>query len=191
MKAAHFFIFPMMILLTAMAISSCKQTGKKGDKVTLATVTDNDSLKNESALQKDSANPVRDDSAANKKVSGSRKPGDLDFLVEFEGKYPHDVNFLDNPVIQQRLRTMLGDRFLFLKEKWAVETPIKIKNNILVASACEAHNCDNTNFMIAIDIANNLMYAGIREGQNAKLYYEMQNEPPQPLLDWVMRRNSQ
>ncbi len=124
-------------------------------------------------------------------LSKDRKVTDLDFLVQYEGKYPHDVNFLDNPAIQQRLRAMLGDRFLFLREKWMVETPIKIKNNIFVASACEAHNCDNTNFMIAIDIANNRMYAGVREGQNAKIYYEMSNEPPLPLMDWMMNRQNQ
>ena len=97
----------------------------------------------------------------------------LDFLKELEGKYPYEVKLFDKSAFTQRLKKLIGNsRYRFLEETWAVETPIKVENNIFVIFACQAHNCDSTNFVIAVDFSTNLMYAGIREEGKFKTYSE-------------------
>lgn len=67
---------------------------------------------------------------------------------------------------------MFDNRFNFLKQTWAVEVPMEFKNNIFVASACKAHDCSSTNFIIVFDFSNNVLYAGIREDDISKIYSE-------------------
>jgi hypothetical protein len=97
----------------------------------------------------------------------------MEFLKNFDGKYPYEVNLLKNPVFIKRLKKLLGEsRYNFLKKTWAVETPIKFANDIFVAEACQAHNCDKVNFIIVYDFSNNILYAGIKEYDNIKTYSE-------------------
>ncbi len=69
-----------------------------------------------------------------------------------------------------RLKRLLKSRYNTLKSKWAVETPIEVKNNIFSAYGCEAHNCGYTNFKIVVDLESDLLYVGIREEQVVKIY---------------------
>jgi len=97
----------------------------------------------------------------------------MEFLKNFDGKYPYEVNLLKNPVFVKRLKKLIGEnRYNFLIKTWAVETPIEFANNIFVASACKAHDCPTTNFIIVYDFSNNIMYAGIKEYNNIKTYSE-------------------
>ncbi|MBN1637791.1 MAG: hypothetical protein JW866_02405, partial [Ignavibacteriales bacterium] len=98
--------------------------------------------------------------------------GNLEYLREFNGKYPYEVNLFDNQDFTDRLKNLLGSRYDFLISTWAVEFPIEVNNDIFVASACEAHNCDATNFIIVVDFSSNVMYAGIREEYNVETYSE-------------------
>ena len=59
-----------------------------------------------------------------------------------------------------------------MKTKWAVETPIEIKGNILQAWGCQQHNCDRTNFIIVVDFIKNVVYVGIRRNEIVKSYSE-------------------
>jgi hypothetical protein len=97
----------------------------------------------------------------------------MEFLKKFNGKYPYEVNLLKNPMVIIRLKKLIGEnRYKFLIKTWAVETPIEFANNIFVASACKAHDCPTTNFIIVYDFFNNIMYAGIKEYNNIKTYSE-------------------
>jgi hypothetical protein len=104
------------------------------------------------------------------------------FLKKYNKKYPYEVKLLDNSTLKQRLKTLLGKRYSFLKAKWAVETPIEIRDNIFVAAACETHNCDATNFIIVVDIRRNIVYAGIREERKVMTYSEDGSKGPAQLL---------
>jgi len=96
----------------------------------------------------------------------------LSFLRNLNGKYPYEVELLDNKILAGRLYELIGDRFSFLKKKWNVETPIEISDNIFIASACEAHNCGYTEFIIVINFTNDVLYVGIREEGKVDLYSE-------------------
>jgi hypothetical protein len=111
------------------------------------------------------------------------------FLKKYDKKYPYEVKLLDNSILKQRLKTLLGNRYSFLKSKWAVEIPIEIKDNIFIAYACETHNCDATNFMIIVDINRNIVYAGIREERKAVTYSEDNSKGPVQLQDWAKENN--
>lgn len=96
----------------------------------------------------------------------------LGFLKELNGKYPMEVKLFDNAAFTQRLKKLLGDRYDFLKTTWAVETPIEFNHNVFKASACQAHNCPATNFIVVYDFGNDVMYAGIKEENVIKTYSE-------------------
>lgn len=96
----------------------------------------------------------------------------LEYLRTFNGKYPYDIKLLDEKLLSKRLKSLLKDRFFFLKKTWAVETPIEVNNNTFKAWGCKQHFCDSTNFIIVVDFKKNVIYVGIRDNENIKVYSE-------------------
>jgi hypothetical protein len=113
--------------------------------------------------------------------------GNLNFLKKYAGKYPHDVKLLNNTTLTTRLKKLLGNRYAFLKKTWAVETPIEINNNVFSAAGCQTHNCSDTNFIIVVDFSKNILYAGIREETNVKVYAE-DSSTNQQVTDWAAHK---
>lgn len=97
---------------------------------------------------------------------------DISYLKNCEGKYPSEVKLLGNNPLTKRLKILIKNRYVFLKNTWTVETPIEIKKNQFIAWGCQQHNCSNTNFMIVVDFAKNVVYVGVREEENVKIYSE-------------------
>ena len=92
---------------------------------------------------------------------------------------------LENKHIKNTLIAMLGNkRFSFLKRNFSVENPIDIKDNLLTATACQQHNCSDTNFIVIVDISNGKVYAGIRENGVVKTYPSNVEKPIQ-LVAWL------
>lgn len=96
----------------------------------------------------------------------------LSYLTKYKGQYPNKVKLLGNSPLTTRLKTLLKSRYDFLLKTWGPEIPIEIKNNIFIAWGCQQHNCSNTNFTIVIDFSKNVVYVGIREEENVKVYSE-------------------
>ena len=164
-------IGPAVSFLALSLLLYCNQSKKtdKSDKTSTEKVQDSNSVPPHSMnLNENADTTVR---------------SELDFLKGLSGKYPNDVKLLENAAFTKRLKTLTGNRYGFLKETWAVETPMEVKDNIFVASACMAHNCGSTNFIVAVDLTRNKMYAGIREDDKVKSYGEDANHP-QALKDW-------
>jgi hypothetical protein len=99
-------------------------------------------------------------------------------LRNYDGKYPHEVGLLDDEKIKSRLETMLGTRYLFVKDSMGVETPITVADSMFSASVCQKHNCAQTNFIIVVDLSKNLMFAGIRQNDNIETYSEDGSKHP-------------
>lgn len=175
--------FNLTILIAFVVITftltSCNQTSKSDgkdkeliEKENELLKKENELLKKEQELNQKSAKTATDNSTVRQQSDNSTS-NNLDFLKKLNGKYPYEVKLLDNTAFTQRLKKLLGNsRYNFLKETWAVETPMEFANNIFVASGCQAHNCGSTNFIIVVDFSNNVMYAGIREEDNVKTYSE-------------------
>lgn len=105
-------------------------------------------------------------------------PNNLDFLKTLNGKYPYEVKLFEEFEFTQRLKNLLGYRYEFLEENWAVESPLQYMNGVFVAKACKAHECGSTNFIIVYDFSNDVMYSGIREDRQVKTYSENGESSP-------------
>lgn len=114
-----------------------------------------------------------------------RVSDNLKFLLDMDGKYPDDVKLLEVPLIENRVKKLIGERFDFMKTNWSVESPMKIKDNYFIASACQAHNCYNTQFIIVIDLYTDIMSVGIREELHATTFSESNIELPPPITFWI------
>ncbi len=111
----------------------------------------------------------------------------LDFLNSYAGKYPSEINLLENKILRKRLVDLLPIDRLELIESLTVETPIEIENNIFKASGCQQHNCDATNYILIVDLKKDILYVGIKEEYNFKLYPE-NDKNSYELNKWVQEQ---
>jgi hypothetical protein len=109
----------------------------------------------------------------------------LAYLKNYNEKYPNEVKLFSKPQFVNRVKALTGTRYSLLKKYWDVESPIEIAGDNFIAYACQAHNCDVTNFMIIYDFKNDKMYVGIREEEKAKTYSENGTSIPPRLDEWV------
>ena len=108
----------------------------------------------------------------------------LEFLKKYKGKYPYDVKLLSNPTLKKRIVDLIGiQKYNFMKTTWRVEGGIGVENNMFDASGCEQHNCDVTNFIIAVDLEKDILYVGYRVENEIQKFGEDQNYP-KLILDW-------
>jgi hypothetical protein len=107
----------------------------------------------------------------------------LDFLKTLDGQFPYKSKIFENEKFTKRIRKLLGSKYNFLIETWAVETPIKIYNSTFIARACEAHNCGSTNFIIVYNFSNKTMSIGVREEKKISIYSESEKNSP-IIADW-------
>lgn len=121
-----------------------------------------------------------------KSTSFNSNKDDLKYLKHYNGKYPSEIKLLSNLSLTKRLKPLLKEKFTFLKDTWAVETPIEIKDNVFIAWGCQQHNCSNTNFIIVVDFSKNIVYVGIRENENVKTYSE-DGTTNKEIIKWATR----
>lgn len=108
----------------------------------------------------------------------------LGFLAKYKGKYPDEVKLLNNTILKNRIIQLIGKkRYQYMNQTWAVEGGIGVENNMFDASGCEQHNCDMTNFMIVVDLKNDILYVGYRVENEIYKFGENQNYPTL-ILDW-------
>ncbi len=117
------------------------------------------------------------------KIVVRKKNNDFDYLKNLDGKYPFEVKLLENVLLQKKIKKLIGNRFDFLKNKWSTEVPIKIEDGCFIASGCEQHNCNNTNFIIIIELSTNKTFVGIREENEIEIFSDSDFEPTQ-ITDW-------
>jgi len=112
----------------------------------------------------------------------------LQFLLENAGDYPHDIKLFEKPQLKERLKKLLGQRYQFFMETWAVESPIEINKNNAIIAACEAHNCDATNFIVVADMEKEILFAGIREVGKVQVFSEKSNIKNEELEKWADKK---
>lgn len=192
-------ILPIIFTTVLSLFISCNQTAEQMDKEKILIEKENELLDivnklltKEQEVNQKAQKQEETNQAVKHKVIENPNNDNIDFLNNMNGKYPFKVKFLENILIKRRLKKLLGNRFAFFVETWAVETPIIIENNIFVAWGCQQHNCGSTNFIIVVNLQKNVMYAGIREEGQIETYSEDENTLPKQLLEWVKtsRRDS-
>ena len=160
MRMKHYYLYAILFILT-----SCFIEPKKDIEVSY----------NKKELQKRKQH--------REKIVIQKKINDFDYLKNLAGKYPFDVKLLENVLLQKKIKNLIGNRFYFLKNTWSTEVPIKIEDGFFIASGCEQHNCNNTNFIIVMELKTNKLFVGIREENEIKIYSEGDFEPKQ-ITDW-------
>lgn len=108
----------------------------------------------------------------------------VNFLKHLDGKYPIDVNLLGNPIVKKGLKNLTEDRFDFIKKNFNTQMPIVIKNNYFVSEACKAHECGFTEFIIIVDLTNDVLYVGIRDSGKIQTFSEDNGLDPELLKTW-------
>ena len=90
-------------------------------------------------------------------------------LNNFTGKYPKEVQLLENAKLKPRLQQLLGKDFDALVKYWNTETPITAEGRVLSTTGCEQHNCGNNQYLLYIDISNdNINVFHINKGKMKK-----------------------
>lgn len=113
----------------------------------------------------------------------------LAYLKNYDKKYPYEVKLFSKPQFVNRVKALTGIRYSLIKKYWNVESPIEITGDNFIAFACQAHNCNATNFIIIYNLENDKMYVGIREEEKAKTYSENGTSIPARLDEWVKNNN--
>ena len=170
------------IFLATFVLTSCNQTNKSEDKSKELTEKENDLLKKENELLK---REQELNQKAFKQQTDNTASDNLDFLNKFDKEYPYEIKLLDNPILKQRLKKMLGSQYDFMKSIWEVETPIEISNGLFYAWAMQAHSGGDPGAVLMADINRNVLYVGIRKDEKEKIYSEDGSDAPQRLQDWA------
>jgi hypothetical protein len=106
-------------------------------------------------------------------VSPSVSTGVVSTLKKSAGKYPYEIKLLENAELKARLNKLLGRDWPDMKANWNVETPMAIENGILLASACQAHNCAANRYVMFVDLdKDNVNVYHVEEDKDTKTYFE-------------------
>jgi hypothetical protein len=173
-------IVVITIILTTFIFVSCNKTTKTLEKEKTLIEKENELLKRENNL-------LKKEQEIDKKLTSNnetQQTSKLSFLKDFNEKYPYDVKLLENPTLKKRLKKMIGSRYDFLKSIWEVEVPIEIKDGIFFSNAMQAHSGGNPGATIVVDLKTDVLYVGIKENDDIKIYSEDGSKSPQCLVDW-------
>ncbi len=99
-------------------------------------------------------------------------PAYIAILKKSAGKYPYEIKLLENVELKDRLKKLLGKDFNDMKSHWNVETPMEIENGVFKASACEAHNCGDNNYLMFVDLKSDNINVYHSENGNTRHFFE-------------------
>jgi len=163
---------PVIVIIGGLLIAGCNESGR-----TETTRTDTPVEEEVSNTPASTLKDPRIDTTIPREQA-------LTFLSRYNEKYPAETDLFEREEFTMRLKKLLGpERYKFLRETWAVESPVKVIDDVFTAEACQAHNCGSTNFIIAYDLKRDRMYAGIREEDRAQTFSEDETTLTQ-VQDW-------
>lgn len=105
--------------------------------------------------------------AQQKKVKSTTQTSSLSYMKNYNGKYPYEVKLIEKKsAFRTRLQKLMGkEKFQDLEDFFNVESPITIKNNVMIAYGCMQHNCDGFYFKIFYDFNKDIINVGIKDGE--------------------------
>jgi len=177
----------MISFLAILPLTSCNQADSPDDKEKALMQRENELLKKENALLKkeQELDQKAVKQTTRQQPSANAVADNLHFLEGFNGKYPHDIKLLDNPVLKRRLQKMLGSQYDFMKSIWDVEVPVEINDGLFYAWGMQAHSGGDPGAVLVADIRNNVLYVGIRKDAHEQLYSEDKSNAPKRLQEWA------
>ena len=102
-----------------------------------------------------------------KAITSTVKSNNLSYMKSYNDKYPFEVKLIEKKgAFRTRLQKLMGkEKFQDLEDFFNVESPITIKNNVIIAYGCMQHNCDGFYFKIFYDFNKDIINVGIKEGE--------------------------
>lgn len=102
-----------------------------------------------------------------KAITSTAKSNNLSYMKSYNDKYPFEVKLIEKKgAFRTRLQKLMGkEKFQDLEDFFNVESPITIKNNVMIAYGCMQHNCDGFYFKIFYDFNKDIINVGIKEGE--------------------------
>ncbi len=143
-------------------------------------------VKDEQELEKEEQKLEKEENQVDQPFANDTTPKSLSFLIPFRDRYPHDISFLELPLLKPRLLHLLGkEKYAYVKQIWQVETPIEIKDSLFYAWGMEAHSGGDPSAVVMADLNQNLLYVGIRQNGTEKMYAENNRPVPPRLMEWA------
>ena len=95
-----------------------------------------------------------------KAITSTVKSNNLSYMKSYNDKYPFEVKLIEKKgAFRTRLQKLMGkEKFQDLEDFFNVESPITIKNNVMIAYGCMQHNCDGFYFKIFYDFVHYHFY---------------------------------
>nr|WP_198999551.1 hypothetical protein [Flavobacterium sp. ASV13] len=122
----------LVFVLSGFTLISCKKETIKNVPTTDSTSVKIDALKSDSAI----INPT-------------------DTLKNLVDKSVIGSGILTKSSITPRLKSLLGNDYDEMVKLWNTETPFTLEGDILHASGCKQHDCNNYSYDLYIDVKNN------------------------------------
>lgn len=101
----------------------------------------------------------------------------LNHLKSWAGKYPTErkgrvtTRFFALPEIRTPLQRLLSrSDFNLLTKEYAVEAPIKLMGDFLVAKDCMPHDCGDAQAAFAINLRTGVIYVRMQEGEKERWF---------------------
>ena len=115
----------------------------------------------------------------------------LDHLKSWADKYPTEKKgrvtkrFFDVPAVRTPLLRLLSrPDFNLLTKEYAVESPIKLIGDYLVAKVCMPHNCGEEQAGFAINLRTGVIYARMQDAEKERWFASKGSDKDLPKEVW-------
>jgi hypothetical protein len=100
-------------------------------------------------------------------------------------------SLLKNPVLQTRMKKLLGNKYDSFMESFETLNPVKQDGNLLFSSGCLLHACTHLESAVAVDLVNGTLHAAIfRRGERTGYFNEGGRATPKVIRDWANHLSS-
>ena len=95
-------------------------------------------------------------------------------------------SLLKNPVIEARMRKLLGKEYASFMESFETLTPVTKEGHFLFSSGCLIHACMHLESAVAIDLARGTIHAAIfRQDEKTRYFNEGGQATPEVIRGWA------
>lgn len=112
----------------------------------------------------------------NVKTSGKKIDYDFSSFKKYQGKNPINTIFKDDFFVARLEEILDSSGFNFMLENWVSSSKIFVEDNQIYAFGCKESECEDTNFIIIIDLDTNEIFVGFKHRTNKRKFKEKNGE---------------
>lgn len=96
----------------------------------------------------------------------------LDYLKNYDGKYPRDVQLFEKGELNNRIKKMLGNYYSKFKLTADLQTPLEVNCDRIFISQAKGRQHDEFRSLVFIDIKNNDIFVALLNCSEVKEFTE-------------------